>query len=97
MMTKFGKDLIQSANEALAIARGEAVPARAFPAAPIDVAAIRKGLGLSQQKFAARFGLSPALVRDWEQKRRNPDQAARTLLTVIARNPEAVEKALSAA
>jgi len=97
MMTKFGKDLIRSANEAIAIARGEAAPARAFPPAPIDVAAIRERLGLSQQKFAARFGLSPALVRDWEQKRRNPDQAARTLRTVIASNPEAVEKALSAA
>ena len=96
-MTKFGKDLIRSANEAIAIARGEAAPARAFRPAPIDVAAIRKRLGLSQQKFAARFGLSPALVRDWEQKRRNPDQAARTLRTVIASNPEAVEKALSAA
>ena len=96
-MTKFGKDLIRSASEALAIARGEAAPARAFPPAPIDVVAIRKGLGLPQQKFAARFGLSAALVRDWEQKRRNPDQAARTLLTVIARDPKAVEKALSAA
>ena len=96
-MTKFGKDLIRSANEAIAIAKGEAAPARAFPPPAIDVAAIRKKLGLSQQKFAARFGLSAALVRDWEQKRRNPDQAARTLLTVIASNPEAVEKALSAA
>ncbi len=68
MMTKFGKDLIQSANEALAIAKGEAAPARTFPPAPIDVAAIRKGLGLSQQKFAARFGLSAALGRDWGKK-----------------------------
>jgi putative transcriptional regulator len=96
-MTKFGQDLIRSANEAIAIAKGEAAPARAFSPAPIDVAAIRKRLGLSQQKFASRFGLSPSLVRDWEQKRRNPDQAARTLLTVIARDPDAVARALSAA
>jgi len=94
-MTKFGQDLIRSANEAIAIAKGDA--ARTFTPTPIDVAAIRKRLGLSQQQFAASFGLSPALVRDWEQKRRNPDQAARTLLTVIAHNPEAVERALTAA
>jgi putative transcriptional regulator len=78
--------------------QGRSGPRPGVPAAPpLDVAAIRKKLGLSQQKFAARFGLSAALAPDWEQKRRNPDQAARTLLTVIARDPEAVEKALSAA
>ncbi|HEY3718766.1 MAG TPA: NadS family protein [Roseiarcus sp.] len=94
-MTKFGEDLIQSAQEALAIAKGEIAPARVYNPKSIDVIAIRKKLGLSQQKFAERFGLSPAMVRDWEQKRRNPDQAARTLLTVIARDPEAVERALT--
>jgi putative transcriptional regulator len=51
--------LIGSAKEALVIAQGEAKPARAFsPAAP-DVAAIRKRLGLSQDRFAKKFGLSP--------------------------------------
>jgi putative transcriptional regulator len=95
-MTGFGKDLMESAHEALAIARGDAAPARVVRPASIDVAKIRKRLGLSQQKFAERFGLSAALVRDWEQKRRNPDQAARTLLAVISRNPEAVAQALAA-
>ena len=96
-MTRLGQDLIESANEALAIARGKAKAPRVYSPAAVDVAAIRKSLGLSQQKFAERFGLTPALVRDWEQKRRNPDQAARTLLTVIARNPDAVAEALTAA
>jgi putative transcriptional regulator len=96
-MSKFGQDLIASVNEAIAIAKGEAKPARVFTPEEIDVAAIRKRLGLSQQKFAARFGLSQAMVRDWEQKRRNPDQAARTLLTLIARDPESVQRTLSAA
>ena len=95
-MTTFGKDLIQSANEALAIARGEMAPARALDAADIDVAAIRKRLGLSQNRFAQRFGLAPATVRDWEQRRRRPDRIARTLLLVIERNPGAVDQALAA-
>ena len=93
-MRKFEKELLQSAKEALAIAKGEMEPARIHVPRTIDVAAIRKKLGLSQARFAARFGLSAATVRDWEQKRRNPDQIARTLLTVIDRNHEAVERAL---
>ena len=92
-MTKLGTDLIQSAKEALAIAKGEIAPARLVE--DIDVAAIRKRMGLSQVRFAARFGLSAATVRDWEQRRRRPDRTARTLLTVIDKNPSAVEKALA--
>jgi len=93
-MSNFEKELLQSAKEALAIAKGEMDPPRVYVPPTIDVAAIRKKLGLSQARFAARFGLSAATVRDWEQKRRNPDQIARTLLTVIDRNHEAVERAL---
>ena len=71
-MSKFGKELIGSAQEALAIARGEERPARAFSAAAPDVAAIRKRLGLSQDRFAKKFGLSPATVRDWNRGAGNP-------------------------
>jgi hypothetical protein len=46
-MRRLGKDLIESAQEALAIPRGEATPARLFEPSPIDVAGIRKRLGLS--------------------------------------------------
>jgi len=94
-MSKFEKELLQSAKEALAIAKGEMEPARVHVPPTIDVAAIRRRLGLSQARFAARFGLSAATVRDWEQKRRNPDQIARTLLTIIDRDHEAVERALT--
>ena len=93
----FGQQLIESMNEAIAIARGEIEPARIYVPSDVDVAAIRKKLGLTQASFAARFGLSPAAVRDWEQHRRRPDPAARVLLTVIDREPEAVERALAAA
>ena len=93
-MTKFGKELIESAREALAIARGEAKPARAYSFPSPDVAAIRKSMGLSQDKFARRFGLSPATVRDWEHGRRRPDGPALSLLKVIQYAPETVERAL---
>lgn len=93
-MSKFGQDLIQSAQEALVIAKREAEPSRIFLPPKVDVAAIRKRTGLSQDKFARRYGFSPSAVRDWEQRRRNPEPAARTLLLVIDREPLAVERAL---
>jgi putative transcriptional regulator len=62
----------------------------------VDVKAIRTKLGLSQSSFAIRFGFSPAAVRDWEQHRRPPEQAARVLLMVIKHNPDSVYEALRA-
>ncbi len=93
-MSTFGQDMIQSTREALAIAKGEAEPPRAFVPPPVDVAAIRNKTGLSQERFARRYGFSPSAVRDWEQRRRTPDPAARTLLIVIDREPQAVDRAL---
>ena len=55
---------------------------------------IRRALGLSQEDFAARYHIPIGTLRDWEQGRVEPDQAARAYLTVIAREPEAVRKAL---
>ena len=96
-MSKLGKRLIKAAREARAIARGEADPAtyRVHVSADIDVQKIRRKLGLSQAAFAARFGIPPGTVRDWEQRRRKPEGPARVLLTVIKEEPEAVSRALA--
>ena len=58
------------------------------------VAALRKELKLTQKQFAARFHLPLGTVRDWEQGAHRPDKAAQVLLTVIARDPDAVTRAL---
>lgn len=84
-------------EEVAEIAAGRSSPARVYVPAEIDVKAIRKRFGLTQDAFAARFGFSSAAVRDWEQRRRRPEASARVLLTVIDREPEAVTRALSAA
>ena len=60
----------------------------------VDVQAIRHKLGLSQREFALRFGFSLGTVRNWEQGHRGPEGSARALLTIIDREPEAVERAL---
>jgi putative transcriptional regulator len=60
-----------------------------------DTRAIRARLALSQEAFAARFGLSVWTVRDWEQRRRAPDGPARVLLKVIAANPDLVAQVVA--
>jgi putative transcriptional regulator len=55
---------------------------------------IRRALRLSQEECAARYRIPLGTLRDWEQGRAQPDQAARADLTVIAREPEAARCAL---
>ena len=96
--TDFGRALIASMQEAVAVVGGEKDAARVhLPPGDIDVRAIRVRLGLTRPAFAQRFGLALAAVRDWEQGLRRPDPAARVLLMVIARNPETVAQAVAEA
>jgi len=60
----------------------------------IDVRGVRLGMGLSQARFATKFGFPPATLRNWEQGRSQPDAPTRVLLAVIAKHPEAVEDVL---
>ena len=55
---------------------------------------LRRALGLSQEEFAARFHIPIGTLRDWEQGRAEPDQAARAYLEVIASAPDVVRKAV---
>lgn len=54
------------------------------------VATIRARTGLSQAKFASLLGVSVRTLQEWEQERRAPSGAARTLLLVAAKNPQAL-------
>ena len=56
---------------------------------------VRAGTGLSQSRFAARYGFSAAAVRDWEQGRRTPEASTLYYLRVIEREPQAVARALA--
>jgi putative transcriptional regulator len=67
---------------------------RAAPRVP-QVSIIRRALKLSQEDFAAAFHIPIGTLRDWEQRRKEPDAAARAYLRVIAREPETVRKALA--
>ncbi len=58
------------------------------------VKTMRRALGLTQEEFAARYHVPLGTLRDWEQGRTEPDQPTRAYLTVIARDPEGVRRAL---
>ena len=63
----------------------------------IDVKKLRQDLKMTQEEFAAKFKFSVGAVRDWEQGRCDPTEAAQTLLTIIARAPDAVLQAVKVA
>lgn len=83
-------------EDALAYANGDSSRAtvHAVQVEDIDITRLREKLGLSQDRFAALFGLSARTVRNWEQGVRHPEGPARVLLQVIDREPEAVMRAL---
>ncbi len=91
-MTKAGNRLIGAAREANAIAKGELAPASIFVPADVNVKKIRRTIGLSQEGFAAEFCFSVTQVRDWEQGRSRPLDAARAYLMMIEVAPDAVRE-----
>ena len=52
-----------------------------------SVSSIRERTGLSQSRFAQLLGVSLRTLQEWEQGRREPSGAARTLLLIAAKNP----------
>lgn len=94
--TRFGRALEQALREAISHQRGEiALSSRIVnPMRPEQVKAIRKSVAAkSPGEFERRFGVPARTLEGWEQGRKL-DQTARVLLTVIEREPEAVERAL---
>ena len=93
-----GQRMIEGARQALALAKGEENHGcEVHVPDDIDVKAIRERIALSQSEFARLFGLSKRTLEHWEHwehGRRVPSGPARAFPTVIAREPEAVRRAL---
>ena len=86
--------ILQGLEEALAHARGDRSAAVRVAVKPADIKTARKRVGLSRDAFARTFGLSPATLRKWENGEREPTGAARILLTINSREPEAALRAI---
>jgi putative transcriptional regulator len=89
----FGTDLIEGMKLVLAHQRGMAQLEQVWPK-PIDVKAIRRRVKMSQSEFSRAYGISKRALQEWEQGGRQPDSAARAYLTVIAKEPAMVRRAL---
>ena len=96
MKEKAFQELLESVRQARDIMAGKRKPSRVFVFDRLDVKAIRKRLHVSQTQFAYMIGVSAATLRNWEQGRTRPEGAARALLKVAARRPDAVLEALRA-
>jgi putative transcriptional regulator len=94
MKKELMQDLIESIREGGAILRGQVKAKRAFKFREPDVRAIRAKLGLSQSSFSVMLGISPATLRNWEQRRRKPVGPARVLLRVADKHPKAILEAV---
>jgi putative transcriptional regulator len=55
-----------------------------------SVGSVRERTGLSQAKFAQLLGVSVRTLQEWEQGRRAPSGAARTLILIAQKNPRAL-------
>lgn len=92
--TAFGEDLIEGMKLVLAHHRGKIDLEQVWPK-PVDVKAIRKYVKMSQAEFSRAYGISKRALQEWEQGGRQPDSAARAYLTVIAKEPALVRRALT--
>ena len=97
MKRDIGKEILTGLEEIAAWKRGEKKLRAIEVAMPkaADVKAIRDSLELSQESFAGFLGVSLGTVRNWEQKRREPQGPARALLLVAAKQPRAVRAAFN--
>jgi len=96
MKTQF-EQMMDGLNDVEAFLAGEQEGFKAYVPQEVDVKAIRNRLGMTQAKFSDTFGFSLDAIKHWEGGRRTPEAPARTLLTVIDKNPAAVLTALNPA
>lgn len=85
-----GAELLQSVREMKAGKRG-----RVHQIAVSPVTEARQKVGLSQAQFALLLGVSKRTLQDWEQGRRAPSGAAKSLLKVAEKRPEVLREIFS--
>lgn len=86
----------QGLEEALEFSQGKIGKAVIHKFSAVDVKEVRAKVGMSQNEFASAFGISVNTLRHWERGDRSPQGPALVLLNVVAKEPQAVLKALRA-
>lgn len=84
-----GQELIAAVKEAIhKKGKGKVVRPK------VNVAAVRKKLGMTQKEFAEQYFIKLQTLRNWEQEKRQPDATTLAYLTCIASRPKEILKIL---
>ena len=94
-MSRAFDDIREGTEEAVEFGKGNTAGAVVHKPHPVDVRKLRRTLGMTQERFAATFGVGLGTLRHWERGDRKPRGPALTLLNVVEKKPEAVLEALS--
>ncbi|WP_111639696.1 helix-turn-helix domain-containing protein [Marinomonas shanghaiensis] len=86
--------IAQGLKEAIDLNNGKEVAAKTHRLESVDVTELRRNLGLTQMEFASKFCISVSTLRHWERGDRTPHGPALALLNVVAKEPQAVMRAL---
>ena len=89
-MTDEGAELLKAVKQMKAGKKG-----RAYTPEQLLAISARQSVNLTQKEFARLLNVSVDSVQDWEQGRRSPRGAARTLLRVVHEHPEVLEQLAS--
>lgn len=94
-MSSAFESIQQGLMEAIEFAEGNTKAATVHKFDPVDVKNIRHNIDMTQAEFASTFGISLGTLRHWERGDRIPRGPALVLLNVLAKDPQAVIRALS--
>ncbi len=93
-MSETFESIKQGLTEAIEFAQGKTSKAIVHEFTPIDIKGVRAKVGRTQAEFAMAFGIGLGMLRHWERGDRKPRGPALVLLNVVAKEPEAVLRAL---
>jgi len=93
-MSKHGKNIIASMEEALAHAEGRPSKVRVYKLTPNEIRDARLAMKMSQAEFADEFRFSLPTVRKWEQGQREPSGPTMILLSIIKHAPTTVRRVM---
>ena len=97
-MSKAFVSIKRGLQQAIRHRKGKRVPGLKLHVPPqVDVKAVRERTGLTQEEFAATFAIGLGALRHWERGDRKPRGATLVLLNVIAKDPQAVLRAVEKA
>ena len=86
-MSAEGAELLKAVNQMKAKKKG-----KVYTPEQLLAIAARRSVNLTQKEFAQLLNVSIDSVQDWEQGRRSPRGAAKTLLRVAKQHPEVLEQ-----